>query len=62
MTRKQNLVLTDELHQQLKAYIEAQDTPPSTAVVIREALVQFLDERGFPVSEAHPPRGGDRSK
>lgn len=55
-----HLIMPDELFKQLDNFVKAQDVPPATAVVIREALVKFLEERGYPVSDVHPKRGGDR--
>lgn len=57
-----HITLTNELSEQLEAFSKAQGVPPVTAVIVREALVEYLDKRGFPVSDVHPKRGGDRSK
>lgn len=57
-----HITLTAELKKQMESFCKAQDIPPTMAVIVREALVEYLSKRGFPVSDIHPPRGGDRTK
>lgn len=55
-------ILTDEMNRQFNAYLKAQGIPPAKAAVIRQALAEFLERQGFPVTDVHPPHGGDRSE
>lgn len=54
------VTLTDNMAEQLDAYISASTIPPTEAAVVRQALAEFLERQGFPVTDVHPQRGGDR--
>lgn len=54
------IILTDDLHEQMTRFINDQDAPPAIAVVVREALTEYLRNRGYPTTDIHPQRGGRR--
>lgn len=54
------VTLTKEMADQLSNYMAANSIPPTEAAVVRQALAEFLAKHGFPVTEIHPQRGGNR--
>ena len=54
------ITLTDNMVEQLDAYMSASTVPPTEAAVVRQALAEFLERQGYPVEDVHPQRGGDR--
>jgi hypothetical protein len=51
------------LEQFMSGFYEEHGIPPTQAVIVREALAEYLEARGYPSSgDIHPVRGGSHPK